>query len=185
VTRYIALLRAVNVGGVTVRMEALRRLIEGLGGTNVRSLLQSGNLVFDVSEGTPSALERRLEERTEATLGVRTRYFLRTPVEWRAILDRNPFPDRADRDPGHLVVCVLAGAPTAAQWKALADAIPGREQVRAGGRHAYLVYPDGIGTSRLTPATLERALGTAGTSRNWNTVRKLDALASEPGSPPR
>lgn len=89
---------------------------------------------------------------------------------------RNPFPEEAERDPGHLVVMILKGAPAAHEVKALQDAIRGRELVRADGRAAYVVYPDGIGRSRLTTALLEKKLGTRGTGRNWNTVLKLAAL---------
>jgi uncharacterized protein (DUF1697 family) len=71
---------------------------------------------------------------------------------------------------------VLKDAPKAGAVKALQAAITGREIVRAHGREAYLVYPDGIGPSKLTHALIEKTLGTRGTGRNWNTVLKLDVL---------
>ena len=71
----------------------------------------------------------------------------------------------------------LRDAPTAAQVKLLQAAIKGRETVRATGKQAYFAYPDGIGTSKLTITMIEKALGTRGTARNWNTVLKLGALA--------
>ena len=71
----------------------------------------------------------------------------------------------------------LKDAPDREQVTALQKAITGREVVRAKGRHAYVVYPDGIGRSRLTSALIEKKLTTRGTGRNWNTVVKIGALA--------
>jgi uncharacterized protein (DUF1697 family) len=179
-TIFIALLRAVNLGGDTqVSMAELRERCTRAGLAQVRTLLQSGNLVFESPARGAGAVERDLNQRLAPTLGAKTEFFVRTLPEWREIVAKNPFPEEAGSDPGHLVVTVLREAPPPAAWRALADAIPGREQVRDGGRHAYLVYPDGIGTSKVSATFIERHLGTRGTSRNWNTVRKLEALASE------
>ena len=89
----------------------------------------------------------------------------------------NPFPEEAERDPSHLLVIFLKEAPDRKDVMALQSAIKGREVVRAKGRHAYVVYPDGIGRSRLTSALIEKKLATRGTGRNWNTVLKLGAAA--------
>ncbi|PYJ75629.1 MAG: hypothetical protein DME69_14645 [Verrucomicrobia bacterium] len=72
----------------------------------------------------------------------------------------------------------LKDAPKDTDVKALQAAITGREVVRAGGKHLYIVYPDGIGRSRLTNAVIDKLLGTRGTGRNWNTVLKLASLAT-------
>jgi uncharacterized protein (DUF1697 family) len=179
VPTYIALLRAVNLGGDTaVRMDALRSATEQLGLRKVRTLLQSGNLVFETEAVPPSRLEERLESRSADVLGLRTDYFVRTAEEWSAIVRSNPFPREAKADPAHLVVTVLKAAPPPHAWKALEASIVGRETVRPGDRVAYIVYPDGIGRSRLTARRIEDRLGTSGTSRNWNTVSKLATLAS-------
>ena len=77
----------------------------------------------------------------------------------------------------------LKDAPDAADVKALQAAVKDREVIRADGRQAYIVYPDGIGRSRLTSALIEKKLGTRGTGRNWNTVVKLNALACGPATP--
>ena len=89
----------------------------------------------------------------------------------------NPFGAEAKRDPSHLLVLALKQTVDRKTVAALQQAIVGREVVQAGGHHAYVVYPDGIGRSRLTSALIEKALGTRTTGRNWNTVLKLDALA--------
>jgi uncharacterized protein (DUF1697 family) len=177
VTVYIALLRAINVGGrKQVAMADLRDFLTQLGFRDGRSLLQSGNLVFRSDTRSGAALERRLETESAKRLSLETDFFVRSAAEWQTIVAGNPFPEEAERDPGHLVVMCLKDPPGARDVKALQDAIPGREAVRADGRTAYVVYPDGIGRSRLTTALLEKKLGTRGTGRNWNTVLKLAAL---------
>ena len=75
----------------------------------------------------------------------------------------------------------LKAAPGEAELAALKSAIPGRERIEAHGRDLYIVYPDGIGRSKLTLALIERKLATRGTGRNWNTVLKLQALAGAVG----
>jgi uncharacterized protein (DUF1697 family) len=179
VTTHIALLRAVNVAGHNrVAMADLRHLLTELGFDTPRSLLQSGNLVFNSPRRAGPALEASLETAARERLGIETQFLVRTAAEWHAIVRDNPFPAEARDDPGHLLVMCLKQAPAPGAVTALQDAITGREQVRAVGRQAYLVYPDGIGRSRLTAALIERRLGTSGTARNWNTVLKLQALAS-------
>ena len=176
---HIGLLRAVNLGAYNkIGMQDLRDLVTGLGLKDATTLLQSGNVVFAGAAGTTAALEQRLEAAARKNLSLDTDFFVRTAAEWAAVVDENPFPDEAARDPGPLVVLALKAAPTNAAVKTLQAAIKGRESVRAIGRHAYIVYPDGIGRSRLTIAMIEKALGTRGTGRNWNTVLKLHALTS-------
>ena len=176
---YIALLRAVNVGGVAVAMAELRAMLADMGFDNPRTLLQSGNAVFGVDAKTsPAALEKKLEARAQQTFGKPVTFMVRTAAEWNAIIERNPFPKEAKSDPSHLLVLTLKGAPTVAAVKALRAKYDGPESIEVRGREAYLVYPEGIGRSRLTAALLDRSLGFAGTGRNWNTVLKLAAMAA-------
>jgi uncharacterized protein (DUF1697 family) len=176
---HVALLRAVNVAGQRpVPMARLGSLFEKLGFTNVRTLLQSGNVVFDGGTRTGVALEHFLESSLTRHLGLETKVMVRTRADWSRLLVHNPFPSEGENDPGHLVVMFLKGAPTAGAVADLQAAIRGPERVQAFGTHAYIVYPDGIGTSRLANAVIERKLGYPATGRNWNTVRKLGALVS-------
>ena len=177
---HVALLRAVNVAGhQMIGMADLRGFLTALGFTDVRSLLQSGNLVFRGGAKTSTPLERLLETEAEERLALRTDVFVRTAAEWKAVVARNPFPAEAERDPGHLLVMFLKDAPAAGAVRALQAAIVGREVVRADGREAYIVFPDGVGRSRLTTALIEKHLGTRCTGRNWNTVLKLAALTQD------
>jgi len=178
----IALLRAVNVGGRKLVMAELKAAFESLGFTAVRTLLQSGNIVFDGAESTGPALEALLEAETEKRLKQRTDYLVRTSDEWNAIVDRNPFRREARDDPSHLLVLPLKSLPGKSDLAALQAAVKGRETVRGWGRELYAYYPDGIGKSKLTIALIERKLNTRCTGRNWNTVVKIQAaLASSRG----
>ena len=178
-TTNIALLRGINVGGhKLVSMADLRALLTQLGFADVRSLLQSGNLVFGATGRASAQLERVLEAEAEKRLGLRTSFFVRTTKDWRNVVEGNPFRKEATHDPGHLVAMFLKDPPSASAVKALQEAITGPEVVVAAGKHLYIVYPDGIGRSRLTNALIDKQLGTRGTGRNWNTVLKLAALAT-------
>jgi len=174
---FIALLRGINVAGYRmVPMADLRGLLADLGYSNPRSLLQSGNLVFEAA-GPCRELESRLEGEAAARLGLQTDFIVRDAVEWKRIVDRNPFAQMAEDDPSHLVVMFLKQAPAARAVEALRGAIRGQETIAADGRQLYVAYPDGMGRSRLTGTMIEKALGTRGTARNWNTVLKLAAVA--------
>ena len=172
--RHIALLRAINVGGnSTIRMAELRSLGERLGFVSVTTLLQSGNLTFEADEADPSKLEQRCEKAVEEHFGVATTFFIRTAPQWQALIEANPFTAEAREDPSHLLVLPAKDAIAETEVEALRGAIRGRESVAAGERCLYAVYPDGIGTSKLTNKVIERHLGTLVTGRNWNTVLKL------------
>ena len=178
-TTHLALLRAINVAGhKMVAMADLRDLLTRLGFAGARSLLQSGNLVFQSEGRTGAQLERLLEVEAGKRLALQTDFFVRTAREWKAIVAHNPFREEAGWDPGHLVLMLLKDEPDGTDVEALQAAITGREVVRTGGRHLYIVYPDGQGRSRLTNLLIERKLGTRGTARNWNTVLKLGALGN-------
>jgi uncharacterized protein (DUF1697 family) len=178
VPTHLAFLRAVNLGRIgKIAMADLRAWLMKLGFVNAQTLLQSGNLVFRGGSLTGVALEQHLEREAGKRLGLQTDFFVRTVKEWEEVIAHNPFREAAKNDASHLVVAVLKSAPTASQLKALETAIKGSERVRAYGRHAYIVYPDGIGTSKLTLSVIEKHLGTRGTCRNWNTTLKMAALA--------
>ena len=178
-TTAIALLRAVNVGGTgKIAMAELKAFCEGFGLRNPRTLLQTGNLVFETDDPADSALEARLESAAREHLGLDTDFFVRSAPDWSARLAANPFPQEAADDPGHLVLIALKGKPKPDDIAALRTAIKGRERIAAVADMLYVVYPDGIGTSKLTLPLIEKKLGLRGTGRNWNTATKLGALAA-------
>ena len=175
-TKYVGLLRGVNVGGnKMVSMAELRVALEKMGLADVRTVLQSGNVVFGSTARATGALERSLEAEIEKRLKCQAAVHVRSAAEWAEIVARNPFTDEASRDPGHLLVMFFKSPIDQAKAKALQAAIPGRERIHADDRQLYAVFPDGVGRSKLPPL-MNRRLGAAGTGRNWNTVLKLSGL---------
>jgi uncharacterized protein (DUF1697 family) len=169
-----ALLRAVNVAGQnTVKMADLCRVARDAGLDDVSSLLQSGNLVFRSRRATTASIERRLEAAAREELDLETDFMVRTAAEWDAMIEANPFAREADAEPGRMLAMCLKQAPAVAAAQLLQRAIKGDERVALIGAHLYVVYPDGVGVSKLTNKVIERTLGTASTGRNWNTVRRI------------
>jgi uncharacterized protein (DUF1697 family) len=138
-------------------------------------LLQSGNLLFHIKK-TGAALEKLLEGALSKQLELKTPVIVRSAAEWHAAIEKNPFTVEARKDPGHLVLMPLKAVPAKGAVEALEAAIVGRERIQLVGQNLYLVYPDGIGESKLTIALIEKKLGVTGTGRNWNTTSKIAAL---------
>ncbi len=176
----ISLLRAVNVGGHNkIKMEALRTLYESIGLAKATTYIQSGNVVFRTKGPGIAALAARIEKAIEASFGFRPDVMVRTAAELRDVIARNPFASRVGIDPGKLLVSFLGDKPTPKACEA-ALAIPANpEEFRVSGRELYIYFPNGAGKSKLPIGRIEKALGTSGTGRNWNTVTKLLELAEE------
>jgi uncharacterized protein (DUF1697 family) len=175
-TTYVGLLRGINVGGnKMVAMADLRELMTSLGFSDVKTLLQSGNVVFRGASKAPAKLEAILETELRKRLGLTVEFHVRTADEWRAVIEANPFDAEAKKDPSHLLVTCFKAALDNANVKALQAAITGPETLRADGRHLYMVFPDGIGNSKAV-GLVDRKLAARGTARNWNTCQKIAAL---------
>lgn len=164
--KYFAFLRAINVTGTNIlRMEDLRTLCTSIGFLNVRTLLASGNVVFE-SKRKPAASQIAAAIRDAAGLDIKV--MLRNEAELRSVVERNPF--NPVRNPAGLLVFFLEGEPKGKIVYA------GPEPFHVDGRELYVEYVNGVGTSKLTTNLIERSLGVSGTARNWNTVNKLLAL---------
>lgn len=177
--RYVALLRAVNVGGRKVTMKELKEAAEKLGYENARTLVASGNLVFDAKKTADTKLESALEAAIEKTFGLFSEVMVRNPDEWAAIIKANPFPKKAKDDPAHLVCVVCKDRPDAkaidAWLKDFREKYDKGEQLKVIGREIYIDYGPSIGQSKLL---LPKKLVT-GAARNWNTVLKLNDMLND------
>ncbi len=175
---YVAFLRGINVGGhALVSMAELRNALEDLGLEDVRTLLQSGNIVFRDARRKPDVLEKLLEDAAKQRFSRDITFVVRTGDELDEIIAGNPFPAEAKREPAKLHVNFLKTAAKPAAVRALEAASRGPEIIRAGGRNLYVVYSEGAGRSKLTNKLIEDKLGTRVTARNWNTVFKLASAA--------
>ena len=176
-TVVIGLLRAVNVGGRKLTSAQLRAAAEGLGYTDVKTYVNSGNVVVVAPHGAPATADA-LGAALTAEAGFDVPVVARTASAWHAVVAACPFSDEARDDPSHLVVVAWDG-PVAETAGAFDPARYGNERLVWARTELYAYYPDGIGRSRLTLSVLEKAAGRGGTARNWNTVLALDALARE------
>ena len=175
-TVFIALIRGINVGGhKKLRMADVKASCESLGWRDVRTHLQSGNIVFRTAKKDRARLAKELE----GALGVEARVLLRDADELAKVIAANPMPEAAQRGPSHFIVVFLSAQPAAAAMQSLRDAYAGPETLHLHGSELYIEYGDDMGTSKLSNALIERKLGVAGTARNWNTVTKLLELANE------
>jgi len=182
--RYIALLRGVNVGRAKrVAMADLRKLIEDLGYAEVRSVLNSGNIVFSAAELDPGVAAAAIEEGLVLKLGVAARVMVLASEDLAAVLAENSLLSVAT-DHARLLVFLLPDAAARAALAPLCERDWGEGALALGQRAAYVWCPDGVLDSPAA-AALGKQLGDATTSRNWNTLCKLYALCTEPAPAPR
>jgi uncharacterized protein (DUF1697 family) len=170
---FIALIRGINVGGKKkLRMEDLKGVCESLGLADVKTILQSGNVVFRTGRSDRKRLTDDLEKGILEAAGIEATVILRTDAELQQAVERNPFRAEAERDPGRLVIVFLDGKPTI---EAAGDlkSYRGPETMHLIGQELFIYYSQGQGTSKLTNALIERKLGVSATARNWNTVCRL------------
>ena len=182
--RYIALLRGVNVGRAKrVAMADLRKLVEDIGYADVRSVLNSGNIVFSAGDLDPNAAATAIEEGLVLKLGVAARVMVIAGEELAAVLAENPLLHLAT-DHARLLVFLLTDASVRTAVAPLCERDWGEGALALGQRAAYVWCPEGVLDSAAA-AALGKQLGDATTSRNWNTLCKLYALCAEPVPAPR
>lgn len=173
---YIGLLRGINVGSSTrVPMDRLRTLCEEIGWQDVRSYIQSGNIVFRSTSGR-QALEDQLERALPQAFGITPAVVVRNSTDWAAIAALNPFVEEARQSPNRVMLAISKRPPAPAALESL-QARAGSERIARTGDAIWIYYADGAGRSKLTPAVLDRVVGSPVTTRNLNTVLKLASLA--------
>lgn len=171
--RSVALLRGINVAGnKKVPMADLRLLCAGLGWKDAETYIQSGNVVFTAA-GTPGTLETKLEGAISEQFGFSVSVLVRRAADWKTFASGNPFTE-AIKTQSNLVMLALAkkalnaDAGDSLQTKAAAG-----ERVQQVGQAVWIHFPRGSGTSKITPAVLDRCMGSPVTTRNWRTVEAL------------
>ncbi|MDQ2659644.1 MAG: DUF1697 domain-containing protein [Verrucomicrobiota bacterium] len=173
--RYIAFLRAINVGGRVVKMERLRLAFEELGLAKVETFIASGNVIFGTRAKAPT-IERKIAAHLEKTLGYEVTTFIRSDAELAEIAERKAFPTSEMEVPeSTLFIGLLAGEPSKeAQTKLLAA--PSKVDLfRFHGRELYWLCRTRASDSEFSGARLEKILGLRATVRNANTIQRLVA----------
>jgi uncharacterized protein (DUF1697 family) len=176
--RMVALLRAVNVGGRKLPMAELRALCGELGWTDVATYIQSGNVVF-TAPGKPEAIEAALEAAIARRFGMDVPVLVRSKAQWAKYQADNPFPHEAKDEPARLMLVVTKRPPAAGAAEAIEARAAAGERVRQAGDVLWFHFPNGAGASKLTPSLVDRAIGSPGTARNYNTVMKLKEMLEE------
>ncbi len=179
--RFVALLRAINVGGHVVKMDALRRHFEALDLTDVSTFIASGNVLFNASAARPASLERTIARALEASLGYPVGTFIRTPAQMAAAAGHSPFGPLLA---GELLYVGFISAPLdAAGRRALASFVTDASDFAARGTEVYWRRKIGSSYADFSLTRFEQAIGRAATFRNITTVRKLADLVSKSSVP--
>ncbi len=179
---FVALLRAVNVGGYgKLSMADLRTLLQKLGYSRVETYIQSGNVVFE-AKGTGANVQRAVAAALEKHTGTSVGVILRTHEELSRVIARNPFAAEAAADGARVHAIFLARAAPAGAMAGLERIVEQyphrRDRFQLAGDTLYLHLPDGAAETKFTGKALEKALGgVTGTARNWNTVLKLHEMS--------
>jgi len=178
-TRYIALLRAINVGNRYVKMDRLRSIVQGMGFERVATFIASGNVLFDADEQDRASLEQRIEHEMRASLGFDVATFVRTPVELAKVAAHKAFRETADAAAASLYVLFLRDAPTAAVRKKLLALETPADELHVHGPEVYWRHRPTTDDTRFSAARLEKTSGMPGTMRNITTVRRLVTAAGD------
>jgi uncharacterized protein (DUF1697 family) len=174
--RFIAFLRAINVGGHTVKMERLRTLFEELDFTNVETFIASGNVIFEASSTSAATLEKQIESHLKQELGYAVATFLRSPSELSAVATYKPFStDELEADGNSLYIAFLPAEPKSAECDRLMAFCSEIDDFHVHEREIYWLCRTKMSDSTFSGARLEKAIGMPATMRNVTTIKKLAA----------
>lgn len=173
-TTFIALLRGINVVGRNkVPMGELRAHCEKAGFHDVQTYIASGNVVL-TGPGKSSHIEAKLEALVAQRFKVQVPVIVRTAQQWPSYVESNPFPSAA---PKHVHLCLSKARPSPDCVAGLSERAAASERIKLVGDALWIDYANGVGESKLTPAFLDKTVGSPVTARNWNTVHKLAEIA--------
>jgi len=173
----ISFLRGINLGGRTIKMDALRALYESIGLSDPQTYVASGNVIFKTKERNLDRVRKRIEDAIEKKFGFHSNVIVRTTVELRDAIARNPFAKRPGIEPGKFLVTFLGSHPDKLALDRLSKIKADPEELHIDGRELYIYFPNGAGRSKLPWASVEKILAVPGTARNWNTVVKMLEIA--------
>lgn len=174
----IALLRGINVSGRNkIPMAELRALCAEIGWRDVRSYIQSGNLVF-AADDAPAQLEAALEAAIAARFGLRIPVIVRAAAAWPGYIAANPFAGESQREPNRVMLCLTKSPPLDDAAARLQERAADGERIAYAGGALWVYYAQGAGRSKLTPALFDRLAGSPVTARNWRTTLTIGDLAA-------
>ena len=179
ITIFISLLRGINVSGYRViKMDALKSACSEIGLENVRTYVQSGNLVFESNLSDIKEVSQSISRKIHESFGFDVPVITITAKELEQVIAGNPFSKKSSMDSTFFHVAFLSEAPNAQSIEKLQEIEVKRDEFALIGKAMYLYCPDGYSKSRLTNSFLEARLKVTATTRNWKTTNELFRIAS-------
>jgi uncharacterized protein (DUF1697 family) len=180
VREYVSLLRGINVGGKTLKMDGLLKVYESLGLRDVKSYIQSGNVLFNAKDDDAGNVKEELQNRIRSRSGLEVTVIMRNRREIRRIIERNPFIGSGGGKLDRMYVTFLDEDPKGGLPHDLRPVADTNDDFRVIGTEIYLYCPGGYGKTVFSNSYFEKKLGVRATTRNWKTVTELNRIANEP-----
>ena len=179
-TTYISILRGINVSGQKlIKMDALKKMYENLKLENVRTYVQSGNVIFSSRETDLKKLENKISQQIEKDFGFLVPVIVLTAEALQYVIEHNPFAKGTTKDIAFLHVTFLADQPKEFDKKSIEDKRLEGEEIQFSKNAIYLYCPNGYGNTKLNNNFLESRLKVKATTRNWKTTNELLKIATE------
>ena len=177
---YISILRGINVSGhKLIKMDTLRQLYADLGFENVKTYIQSGNVVFQFKKAEKKMLAEKIEKKITKRFGFKVPVLVRELDEYKAIIKQNPFTKKPQRDISFLHITFLSDQPTEENVAKIKSGQYQLDEFQLIDKSIYLYCPNGYGNSKLTNSFFETKLKVTATTRNWKTANELIAIAGK------
>jgi uncharacterized protein (DUF1697 family) len=177
-TTYLSLLRGINVSGQkTVKMDALKEMYEDLHFVNVRTYIQSGNVIFEGKKSNRKDLEMLISNQLQKHFGFEVPVIILESGELKDITARNPYRDDMTKDISYMHVTFLSSKPAPVTLATINKVASPGEELTITDKAVYLYCPNGYGKTKLTTTFLEKTLKVGATTRNWKTALELLNIA--------
>lgn len=179
-SKYISMLRGINVGGQKlIKMDALRELYKSLGFIHVKSYIQSGNLIFSAPNLEARSIEHKIAQHITENYGFEVEIFVMTAQELINMVANNPFVNDPSKDPAYFHITFLSQHSAEINMEKVIHKKAEGEDAIFTEKAVYLYCPHGYGRTKLNNFFIEKLLNVSATTRNWKTVQKLLEIAQE------
>lgn len=176
---YISVLRGINVSGQNpMKMDSLKKTFESLNLENVRTYIQSGNVIFSALETSEIDLEEKIEKQIETDFGFKVPVIVKTTAAFKQIVEQNPWIKDTQKESKFLHVTLLGSKPNQNDFKSVEEKKQDDEEIHFTGDVVYLYCPNGYGKTKLNNSFIEQKLKVKATTRNWKTATELLNMAA-------
>jgi uncharacterized protein (DUF1697 family) len=176
-SKYVAFIRGINVGGIVLTMADLKKILEYIGFSEVKTYIQSGNAIFESDEGNKRRMEAEISQEIKNKIDHDVVVIVKTIDELKRLVASHPLEDSGDQD--KLYVTILSHDPAAPDIEILMETMNEIDRHVVENRAVYSYYGEGYGTSKRSNNFIEKILKVSATTRNWNTMKAIYELAIE------